>query len=178
MLKGPLGSDEEVNDRMAIAKQCASQIELRLIQPTKLLGAVQESGLYDSGVIIQVLREQSNGRAVFVAGAGTEYVNGWYKPSEMAAQGLCKVYEKEGTVDGAAARIFLSQKIVQGGPGSWFISVPPAGAGILSPSDRKLYWSNNKTKLTPFNVWVKDDGMVGEEPCPRAVLTPGMKDDC
>ena len=187
-MEGPLGGDEEDSDRMATAKECASHIELRLIQPTKLLGAVQESGLYESDTIVKITREQSKGRAVFVAGAGTDYVNGWYKPSEMSGEGLQRIYEKEGTIDGVATRIFLSQRKAyqpssqRPNPATWTISAPPPGAGILSPSDRKLYWTKYTT-LTPFNVWIKDSDntahlFLGEEPCPRAVLTPGLKDDC
>ena len=59
---------ESDEDRRIFAKQLASNIELRMIQPKSLLGPVSDSGLVAQDKIIQALQNQSGGGFVGIYG--------------------------------------------------------------------------------------------------------------
>ena len=87
--------DEEVfesdEDRRNFAKQLASNLELRLILPSDLLGPVSNSGLVAQDKIMQALQSQCRGGIVGIYGCGidgtsiADRVNGIYEEVHMNA---------------------------------------------------------------------------------------------
>ena len=162
-----LESDE---DRRSFAKHLTSNLELRIIQPTILLGPVSDSGLVNQDKIMQALQSQCRGgilgiHGCHVDGDGTSMinrsVNGFYEEIPVNANFEMVPADDETRVSGKRrfdkitdpANDEIKITIIFRVEGrSFAILAPPAGAGsIVMTGDYNKIVENNRFLYTGLN---------------------------
>eukprot|EP00562_Extubocellulus_spinifer_P008705 CAMPEP_0178507160 /NCGR_PEP_ID=MMETSP0696-20121128/20072_1 /TAXON_ID=265572 /ORGANISM="Extubocellulus spinifer, Strain CCMP396" /LENGTH=462 /DNA_ID=CAMNT_0020136631 /DNA_START=35 /DNA_END=1423 /DNA_ORIENTATION=- len=174
--------DIQKEERMEVARKCASTIELRFIPAEVILHVVSESGLIDPAKQIEVLKEQQGTKSVYVHKAGSPEVNGWYKESETKINGWT-AYVKCDTskLDGEIVRVYICHaKAGNNGYYRWTISAPPIGEEAVTgtDADRVFYVSRASSPRGLEHVSSADDwlsGALGSYPPPRLMLTKSLK---
>eukprot|EP00562_Extubocellulus_spinifer_P013267 CAMPEP_0178553758 /NCGR_PEP_ID=MMETSP0697-20121206/7981_1 /TAXON_ID=265572 /ORGANISM="Extubocellulus spinifer, Strain CCMP396" /LENGTH=426 /DNA_ID=CAMNT_0020186683 /DNA_START=60 /DNA_END=1340 /DNA_ORIENTATION=- len=162
-------------ERMEIARNCASKIDIRFASARNALQLVESdgSGLLDSDRAVKALKDRAENEFIWVYGAGTSCVNGIYRESEYLVNGEHFVYEKDATLDGEAIKFFVYNR-----RGRWHLSAPRVGGQevLATDDDRAFYKSEKDPANDPLSPYVhhtlswKTAGL-GIEPAPKAQMT-------
>ena len=162
-------------ERMEIARNCASKIDLRFASVDQAVQLVENdgSGLLESNMVVKALKERTNNELIWVYGAGTSCVNGLYRETVGTVAGVhvMYMYEKDATLDGEAIKLFVYNY-----EGTWHLSAPRVGGQeVLGTDDDRVFYTteegsaNVSTHIHHTLSW-KIAGL-GIEPAPKAQMT-------